>query len=84
MPREHFLINQSSLALPGPLRFRHVSHAGNQLVVRILAFQSLELIQKRSVLWTAVRVEREDSVRQLLFRCTEHNASERRDSDTAR
>jgi len=33
---------------PRPLRFRHFSHAGDQFVVRILSFQSLELIQKRS------------------------------------
>jgi len=35
-------------------------------------------------LWTAVRVEKEDAVRQILFRCTEHNVSEGCDSDTAR
>jgi len=84
MPGEHFLINQSNLTLPGPLRFRHFSHAGDQLVVRILSFQSLELIEKGSILWTAVRVEKKDAVRQVLLRCTEHNASEGRDSDTAR
>src|ERR1035441_6957296 len=66
------------------MRFRHFSHAGDELVVRILFFQSLQLIQKWSVLRPAIRVEKEESVRKLLFRRAEHNATERCDTDSVR
>src|ERR1035441_6835828 len=74
----------AAFALPGPVRFGHFSHAGDELVVRILFLQSQQLIQKRSVLRPAVRVEEEDLLRNLLFRRTEYDTSKRRDADTAR
>ena len=81
---KHFSIDQVKFVEPGLMRLRHFGHASDELIVRILCFQILHPIEKRSALRPAVRVEELDSVRKLLLRRTERNASERRDADTTR
>src|ERR1017187_3011181 len=84
IPGKHGLMDLAAFAMPGAMRFRHFSHAGDELVAWILFLQSLQLIEKRSVLRPAVRVEEVDSVRKLLLRRPEYDASEWRYADTAR
>src|ERR1035438_10044559 len=34
IPQKHFSVDLADFAVPGPMRFRHFSHAGDELVVR--------------------------------------------------
>jgi len=81
---KYFSIDQVKYVEPGLMRLRHFGHASDELLVRILCFQILHPIEKRSALRPAVRVEELDSVRKLLLRRTERNASERREADATR
>ncbi len=81
---KQFLVDGANFAEPGPMRLLHFGHATDELIVRILRFQSPQFIEKRSVLRPAVRVEKDDSMRMLLPRRLEHHAAERRDADAPR
>src|ERR1039457_6209176 len=50
IPPEHLLIDETGFTAPGTTRFLHFSHAGNQLVLRIVSFQTLKLCEERRVL----------------------------------
>src|ERR1019366_4923344 len=57
MPSEHLLIDEPGFTAPGPARFRHFSHTGNQLVLRIVSFQALKLVEERRILRPPIGIE---------------------------
>ena len=82
--QKQLLVDRANFAELKPMRLLHSGHATDELIVRILCFQSPQFIEKRSVLRPAVRVETDDSVRMLLPRRLKHHAAEKRDADAAR
>jgi hypothetical protein len=71
------------LSIPPLSRLLHSRHAGDQLEVRILLFECLQLLKKWRILRPAVRIEEKDMMRQFVLGRIQYDAPERRNADSA-
>src|SRR5262252_5280217 len=68
---------------PWPFGFPHVGHRADELVVWILFLDLLKFIQKRGILWAAIRVKEVQLVREFVFCGLQNHASKGSDTNSS-